>query len=119
MLAALPVLIPVGLVIAVFIKIVSPGPAFFRQQRVGHNGRRFMCLKFRTMKVNADTAVHQAHLKELVMGNGPTRKLDCGGDSRLIGGGLVLRALGADELPQLINVLRGEMSLVGPRPCTP
>jgi len=78
-----------------------------------------MCLKFRTMKVNADTSAHQAHLKELVTGNGPTRKLDCSGDSRLIGGGLLLRALGADELPQLINVLRGEMSLVGPRPCTP
>jgi lipopolysaccharide/colanic/teichoic acid biosynthesis glycosyltransferase len=118
-LAALPVLIPAGIVIAVFIKIVSPGPAFFRQQRVGYLGRRFMCLKFRTMKVNADTSVHQAHLRNLVTGNGPTRKLDCGGDSRLIRGGLLLRSLGADELPQLINVLRGEMSLVGPRPCTP
>jgi lipopolysaccharide/colanic/teichoic acid biosynthesis glycosyltransferase len=118
-LASLPVLIPVGIIIALFIKIVSPGPAFFRQQRVGYYGRRFMCLKFRTMKVNADTSVHQAHLKDLVTGNGPTRKLDCSGDSRLVRGGLLLRSLGADELPQLINVLRGEMSLVGPRPCTP
>ncbi len=118
-LLALPVLIPVGLVLGVFIKIVSPGPAFFRQQRVGYFGRRFMCLKFRTMKVNCDDTVHQLHLKELMAANRPTRKLDCGGDSRLIPGGLVLRSMGIDELPQLINVLRGEMSLVGPRPCTP
>jgi lipopolysaccharide/colanic/teichoic acid biosynthesis glycosyltransferase len=118
-LMALPVLIPAGILIAVFIKIMSPGPAFFRQQRVGYFGRRFMCLKFRTMKVNADTSVHQAHLKELMTGNGPTRKLECSGDARLIRGGVLLRSLGVDELPQLINVLRGEMSLVGPRPCTP
>ena len=116
---ALPVLLPLGLLIAVYIKIVSPGPAFFRQQRVGTFGKSFMCLKFRTMKVNADTTVHQAHLKHLITSNHPTRKLDCGGDNRLIFGGLVLRSLGVDELPQLINILRGEMSLVGPRPCTP
>ncbi len=118
-LLALPVLIPVGIVIAAFIKIVSPGPAFFRQPRVGYFGKRFLCLKFRTMKVNADTGVHETHLKELMTSNRPTRKLDCGGDRRLIPGGMVLRALGVDELPQLINVLRGDMSLVGPRPCTP
>lgn len=118
-LLALPVIVPVGVLIAAFIKLVSPGPAFFRQQRVGTFGKRFMCLKFRTMKINADTSVHQAHLKELITSNNPTRKLDCSGDKRLIFGGLILRALGVDELPQLINVLRGEMSLVGPRPCTP
>jgi lipopolysaccharide/colanic/teichoic acid biosynthesis glycosyltransferase len=118
-LLALPVLIPVGIVIAAFIKVVSPGPAFYRQPRIGYFEKRLLCLKFRTMKVNADTGVHQMHLKELMMSNQPTRKLDCGGDSRLIFGGAVLRVLGVDELPQLINVLRGEMSLVGPRPCTP
>jgi lipopolysaccharide/colanic/teichoic acid biosynthesis glycosyltransferase len=118
-LLALPVLIPVGIVIAVFIKIVSPGPAFYRQPRIGYFGRRILCLKFRTMKVNADTGVHQAHLKELMTSNRPTRKLDCAGDKRLIPGGAILRVLGVDELPQLINVLRGDMSLVGPRPCTP
>jgi lipopolysaccharide/colanic/teichoic acid biosynthesis glycosyltransferase len=117
-LLAVPFLIPVGLVLAAFIKIVSPGPAFFRQKRVGYYGRPFMCLKFRTMKVNSDVTVHQAHLKELMTSNRPTRKLDCGGDSRLIRGGLLLRSLGVDELPQLFNVLWGEMSLVGPRPCT-
>jgi exopolysaccharide production protein ExoY len=118
-LLSLPFLIPVGIVLGVFIKIVSPGPAFFRQQRIGHFGKRFMCLKFRTMKVNSDDTVHQLHLKQLMAANRPTRKLDCAGDARLIPGGLLLRSLGVDELPQLFNVLWGEMSLVGPRPCTP
>jgi len=118
-LIALPFLMPVGLVLAAFIKIVSPGPAFFRQKRVGYYGKEFMCVKFRTMKVNSDVTVHQLHLKELMTSNRPTRKLDCGGDSRLIRGGGLLRSMGVDELPQLFNVLWGEMSLVGPRPCTP
>jgi lipopolysaccharide/colanic/teichoic acid biosynthesis glycosyltransferase len=116
---ALPFLIPVAVIIYVFVKIVSPGPAFFRQLRVGHLNQRFMCLKFRTMKLNADTVVHQEHLKNLMASNQPTRKLDCAGDKRLIPGGMWLRAAGVDELPQLFNVLRGDMSLVGPRPCTP
>ena len=118
-LLALPVLLPLGALIAIYIKLVSPGPAFFRQQRVGTFGKNFMCLKFRTMKINADTSVHQAHLKQLITSNRPTKKLDYGGDKRLIFGGFILRSLGVDELPQLINILRGEMSLVGPRPCTP
>jgi lipopolysaccharide/colanic/teichoic acid biosynthesis glycosyltransferase len=116
---ALPFLIPVGILIYIFIKFASPGPAFFRQQRVGYLRRRFMCLKFRTMKVNADTGVHQAHLKQLMTTNQPTQKLDYAGDKRLIAGGMWLRAAAVDELPQLFNVLRGDMSLVGPRPCTP
>lgn len=118
-LITLPFLALVGVPIAIWIKLVSPGPAFFRQQRVGLGGKKFMCLKFRTMKVNADTGVHQEHLAKLMKSNKPTRKLDNTGDRRLIPGGLVLRAMGFDELPQLLNVLRGDMSLVGPRPCTP
>ncbi|HEY3862901.1 MAG TPA: sugar transferase [Verrucomicrobiae bacterium] len=118
-LISLPFVIPVGIIIYAFIKIASPGPAFFRQQRLGYRRRKFMCLKFRTMKVDADTGVHQAHLKQLMTANQPTRKLDCAGDKRLIFGGAWLRAIGVDELPQLFNVLFGDMSLVGPRPCTP
>jgi len=99
--------------------IASPGPVFFRQERVGYRGRRFYLYKFRTMHVSADTTTHQMHFAELVRSKQPMHKLDRGGDSRLIPGGWLLRASGLDELPQIINVLRGEMSLVGPRPCIP
>jgi lipopolysaccharide/colanic/teichoic acid biosynthesis glycosyltransferase len=116
--ATLPAWLPLGVLIAFWVKLVCPGPALFRQERVGHLGARFNCLKFRTMKVNADTAVHREHLNHRMSSNRPMKKLDMAGDSRLIPGGLWLRALGLDELPQLINVLRGEMSLVGPRPPT-
>ena len=77
-----------------------------------------MILKFRTMKVNVETTSHERHLEQLIDANCPMTKLDASGDPRIIRGGLVLRATGLDELPQLFNVLRGEMSLVGPRPCT-
>ncbi len=113
-----PVWLPLALLIAVWVKLVSPGPVLFRQERIGHLGARFRCLKFRTMKVNADTTVHRDHLNLLMTSNRPMRKLDSAGDGRLIRGGLWLRTLGVDELPQIINVLRGEMSLVGPRPST-
>jgi lipopolysaccharide/colanic/teichoic acid biosynthesis glycosyltransferase len=71
------------------------------------------------MHVNADAMQHQAHFAELVRSNVPMQKMDARGDSRLIAGGWLLRASGIDELPQIINVLRGEMSIVGPRPCIP
>lgn len=115
---AAPVWLPLGLLIAVWVKLVSPGPVLFRQERIGHMGSRFRCLKFRTMKANAKTDLHREHLIGLITSNRPMQKLDGAGDHRLIFGGLWLRALGVDELPQLINVLRGEMSLVGPRPST-
>jgi exopolysaccharide production protein ExoY len=110
---------PVCLIIGILIKIVSPGPILFQQERVGHTGKMLRCLKFRTMSVNADTGVHQKHLTQLMTSNQPMKKLDGAGDTRLIPGGLWLRSLGLDELPQLMNVLRGEMSMVGPRPCVP
>jgi exopolysaccharide production protein ExoY len=110
--------LPVVLLIALWIKIVSPGPIFFRQERVGYRGKRFMILKFRTMKTNVQTAIHERHLEELMQTDRPMTKLDASGDPRIIRGGRLLRATGLDELPQLCNVLRGEMSLVGPRPCT-
>jgi exopolysaccharide production protein ExoY len=112
----MPVLVPVCLFVAAIIKLVSPGPVFFQQERVGFRGRRFMCFKFRTMMVNACTALHQEHLEDLMTSNRPMSKLDSQ-DPRVIPGGIWLRALGLDELPQLINVFRGDMSLVGPRPC--
>jgi lipopolysaccharide/colanic/teichoic acid biosynthesis glycosyltransferase len=114
-----PASLLLGVLIAGIIKAVSPGPVFFRQERVGLLGRRFWCLKFRTMVVNADTEVHQGHLERLMKSDSPMTKLDNAGDSRLIPFGLFLRTLGLDELPQLLNVLKGEMSLVGPRPCLP
>jgi len=117
--AAAPAWGALALLIAALIKIVSPGPVLFRQERVGYRGRRFGCLKFRTMVANADTSVHQGHLEQLMNSNRPMTKLDKNGDARLIPCGLFLRTLGLDELPQLLNVLRGEMSLVGPRPCLP
>ncbi len=82
-----PVWLPLGLLVAVWVKLVSPGPALFRQERVGHMGARFLCLKFRTMKLNADTTVHREHLNHLMTSNRPMKKLDSTGDSRLIPGG--------------------------------
>jgi lipopolysaccharide/colanic/teichoic acid biosynthesis glycosyltransferase len=117
-LVAGPVLLPLMAAISALIKIVSPGPALFRQVRIGYRGQTFTCFKFRTMKVNADTGVHQGHFSQLVSSNAPMRKLD-GRDPRVIPCGLALRTFGLDELPQIFNVLRGEMSLVGPRPCLP
>lgn len=118
LLLAFPTLLPLFLVIAGLIKLVSPGPIFFRQERVGFMGRKFQIYKFRTMKVNAETQTHQNHLKGLINSNEPMVKMDAKGDPRLIKFGGILRSSGLDELPQLINVLFGEMSLVGPRPCT-
>jgi exopolysaccharide production protein ExoY len=116
---SVPLWLPVMIFLAAWIKIVSPGPIFFRQERVGYRGKRFMILKFRTMKVNVETATHERHLDQLIHANRPMTKLDASGDPRIISGGRILRAMGLDELPQLFNVFRGEMSLVGPRPCTP
>ena len=118
-LLALPFLIPLALLVALLIRSGSCGPVLFMQERVGFRGKRFMCLKFRTMFVNADTATHQGHLLQLMKSNTPMQKMDSEGDPRIIPFGVWLRASGLDELPQLINVLRGEMSLVGPRPCLP
>jgi exopolysaccharide production protein ExoY len=118
-LLSIPFWLPVVIFLAVWIKLASPGPIFFRQERVGYRGKRFMILKFRTMKVNVETQSHERHLEQLIHANRPMTKLDAAGDPRIIAGGRILRAMGLDELPQLFNVFRGEMSLVGPRPCTP
>jgi exopolysaccharide production protein ExoY len=116
--ASAPVVLPLMGAIAVYIKCVSRGAVFFKQERVGYKGKSFTCYKFRSMRPNADVSGHKAHTTELIKGEHiPMIKLDATGDSRLIPLGAVLRASGLDELPQLWNVLRGEMSLVGPRPC--
>jgi lipopolysaccharide/colanic/teichoic acid biosynthesis glycosyltransferase len=118
-LLVLPLLLPLALFIVVLIRIVSSGPVLFKQERVGYSGEWFMCFKFRTMFVGADTAVHQGYFSRLMDSDTPMVKMDAHGDPRLIPFGLLLRSSGLDELPQIINVLRGEMSLVGPRPCLP
>lgn len=102
-LAALGLLLvsPFFLIIIVLIRLTSPGPAFFRQLRVGRNGRSFIILKFRTMTMLRDAE------------NG---KFEAGSSARVTRIGRILRRTKLDELPQLWNVLRGDMSLVGPRP---
>jgi lipopolysaccharide/colanic/teichoic acid biosynthesis glycosyltransferase len=116
-LMALPFLLPLVLVICVLIRMVSTGPILFKQERVGYQGGRFMCLKFRTMFCGAETATHQGHLQQLMQSDVPMTKMDAKGDARIIPVGRLLRSSGLDELPQLVNVIKGEMSLVGPRPC--
>lgn len=98
------VLAPLFLLIAVWVKLESPGPVFFRQERVGLNGRLFRILKFRTMVANAESLGGQ---------------LTVGADRRVTKAGHLLRRHKLDELPQLFNVLLGDMSLVGPRPEVP
>lgn len=117
LLLGLPVVLPVMLVASVWVKLVSKGPVFFRQERIGYGGKPFTCWKLRTMHANADTNLHREHVGKLIANNLPLTKLDMKGDKRLIRGGRVLRASCIDELPQLINVVLGEMSMVGPRPC--
>jgi len=109
-------LLPLFLMVAAAIKILSPGPVFYGHIRIGHGGRPFLCWKFRTMCANGD-AVLKRHLDENPSARiewDLTRKLR--DDPRVTRLGRVLRETSVDELPQLLNVIRGDMSLVGPRP---
>lgn len=121
-LLGLIVLSPLLLLLGLIIKIVSPGPVIFRQERIRHSGKVFKMLKFRTMDVNADKSRHEQYVTELIKGatnNKPNSKkpmLKLDNYPGIIAFGKVLRKTCLDELPQLINVLWGEMSLVGPRP---
>lgn len=117
-LAAMPLLLVTALLVAALTLASSPGRLLFCQERVGYMGRRFRLYKFRTMHVGADHTAHQMHFTQLMESSAPMQKLDAG-DPRLIAGGAFLRASGLDELPQILNVLRGDMSIVGPRPCIP
>lgn len=103
---------PIWLIAAAAILAESGRPVFFRQERLGHLGRRFVCIKFRTMVPDAESRMHEAMRVAAV--EGPEFKR--ASDPRVTRLGRFLRAWSVDELPQLINVLRGEMSVVGPRP---
>jgi lipopolysaccharide/colanic/teichoic acid biosynthesis glycosyltransferase len=121
---ALLLFAPVLLVIAIAVKLTSKGPVFFRQKRVGQYGEQFVFLKFRSMQVNNDASVHKAFVKQLIAGKAQSQPSNGNGngvykltrDSRITRIGGFLRRTSLDELPQFINVLKGEMSLVGPRP---
>src|SRR5438445_9603631 len=115
----LPVWLPLMILLMLVTRIASPGPIFYRQERIGFGGRHFFIWKFRTMKLSTETHIHERHFEKLMRVDCPMTKLDAYGDPRLAPFGRILRASGLDELPQIFNVLRGEMSLVGPRPCTP
>lgn len=118
------ILSPFLLLCALLIKLESPGPVFYRQTRVGKDGKCFILLKFRSMLNNAAEEIHKNHIKNLMNG---VAGLSCDGrsgersyklteDRRITMVGKFLRKTSIDELPQLINVLRGDMALVGPRP---
>jgi exopolysaccharide production protein ExoY len=118
-LLSLPIWLPLMILLMLVTRIASPGPIFYRQERIGLGGRHFFIWKFRTMKLSAETQIHERHFEKLMQVDCPMTKLDACGDPRLAPFGRILRASGLDELPQIFNVLCGEMSLVGPRPCTP
>ena len=114
-----PLWLPLMLLLMLLTRVASAGPIFYRQRRVGFGGRHFLIWKFRTMKVSAETQTHERYFQELIRRDCAMTKLDTNGDPRLAPFGRILRASGLDELPQIFNVLSGEMSLVGPRPCLP
>lgn len=123
---ALLILSPLWLLIAALIKIDSKGPVIYKQERVGMDGRIFLFYKFRTMRVDADDQLHREYQRKFIAGRAeanvgdkdrPAYKLRV--DSRVTGLGRILRRLSLDEIPQLLNVLRGDMSVVGPRPPIP
>jgi len=123
-LPALLVLLPVFLVIALAIKLTSPGPVFFRTKMMGKNSKPFTMYKFRSMLADTENEPHKDYVSKLI--NGQIRENSGKGgvfkmtvDQRVTSVGKLLRKFSMDELPQLINVLKGEMSLVGPRPCLP
>jgi lipopolysaccharide/colanic/teichoic acid biosynthesis glycosyltransferase len=124
---ALIICMPLFLIIALAIKASSKGPVFFRQQRVGRCGKSFTFLKFRSMHVNNDPSVHKRYVTTFIAGQAernPSSRNGSGAykltnDDRITRVGNLLRTKSLDELPQFLNVLRGDMSLVGPRPAIP
>jgi len=125
--AGLLIFAPLFLTIALAIKLTSKGPVFFRQQRIGQFGTPFVFLKFRTMYLNNDPKIHLDYIRQLISGKAERQPSNGNGqgvykltaDPRVTRVGALLRRTSLDELPQFVNVLRGEMSLVGPRPPIP
>ncbi len=123
----LAILSPVFLVIAAAVKLTSRGPVLFQQKRIGEHGTPFIFLKFRSMYTNNDSSKHEEYVRQLIAGQAEKKAANGTGtavfklanDPRITPIGKILRRSSLDELPQLINVLRGEMSLVGPRPPVP
>ena len=126
-LSLLVMLSPVFFIVAAAIKLTSRGPVLFRQKRIGEHGIPFRLLKFRSMYVDNDSSEHKEYVRKLIAGQAEKKPANGNGggvfkltnDPRITPVGRVLRRASLDELPQLINVLRGEMSLVGPRPPLP
>ena len=126
-LLALIVLSPIFLAIGVAIKLTSKGPVIFRQERLGQFGKSFTFLKFRSMHENNDAHIHQEYVRQLIAGKAEKQPSNGNGeghfkltrDPRITRVGSFLRKTSLDELPQFVNVLKGEMSLVGPRPPIP
>ncbi len=126
-LCALALLSPVFLILAVLVKLTSSGPVFFRQERVGQYGARFVFLKFRSMYVSTDATIHKEYVRNFIAGRAGTSRAEenkeaiykITNDPRVTWIGRFMRRTSLDELPQFWNVLRGEMSLVGPRPPIP
>ncbi len=115
----LSVSLPLLAVLALLIKLESRGPAMYAAERVGENGRRFACLKLRTMRTDMDDAIHRDYLRYLIENSGSVVAERIRDDPRITRVGRWLRKSSVDELPQLWNVLRGDMSLIGPRPPLP
>lgn len=118
--------LPITIPLCFFIRIVSPGPVIFKQKRVGFEGKTFTMFKFRTMEENADISKHRDYVKNLIHCERQRKDVNLKmamtkleDDPQIIPCGKWIRALCIDEIPQLINVLRGEMSLIGPRPAIP
>jgi exopolysaccharide biosynthesis polyprenyl glycosylphosphotransferase len=124
-LTLLAILSPLFLLIAALVKLTSPGPVLFRQKRIGQMMQPFTMLKFRTMRVNADHAIHHQFVSSFIKSGGRSGETGKTGlfkivnDPRVTWIGRILRRTSLDELPQLWNVFSGEMSLVGPRPPLP
>ncbi len=120
---ALLLFAPLFIAIALAVKLTSPGPVFFKQERVGLNGKIFPFLKFRSMKTNCDSKEHRDYIKKFIndQKNCATEPgvFKLTNDSRITKVGSFIRKTSLDELPQFINVLKGDMSLVGPRPPIP